>query len=91
MDDVEINLLEQKLINCRDTADSDIDNIEDILNINIDIEKSSVERILDFLVRSKNPYLFKVAGVKVRFEFSNNSNLSATDCISRAIKNEYIN
>lgn len=90
MNDIDIELLEQKLTECKNTKEYKKNEIEDISNINIDVKKSSIERILDFLVRSKNPYLFKVNGIIVRFQFSDDSGLSAEDCISRAIKNEYI-
>ena len=90
MDINRINQLEQKLTKCQNTEEYDTKEVEDLTKINIDTEKSSIDRILDFLDTSKNPYLFKINGMLVRFQFAEGSNLSAEDCISRAIKSEYI-
>lgn len=83
--------LEEKLEQCSriDIKTVNADEVEDIENIKIDKEKSSVERILDFLDTCKNPYLFKVNGVIVEIGFSDN-NINGTECVSRALKNEFI-
>ena len=89
-ENIDINKLELKLkrgsnINLDDVS---ISEVEDIDNIVIDSNKSSVERILDFLLKQKNPYLFKVGGVIVKVDFSNN-NVSADNCITEVFKDIY--
>lgn len=84
--------LKRKLDECCniDIKNVDINDVEDISNIKINKEKSSIERILDFLDTCKNPYLFKVDDVIVQIGFSDNSNIDATECVSRALKKEFI-
>ena len=89
-ENIDINKLELKLkrgsnINLDDVS---ISEVEDIDNIVIDSNKSSVERILDFLLKQKNPYLFKVGGVIVKVDFSKN-NVSADNCITEVFKDIY--
>lgn len=83
--------LEEKLEQCSkiDIKTVNADEVEDIENIKIDKEKPSVDRILDFLNTCKNPYLFKIDGVIVEIGFSDN-NINATECVSRALKSEFI-
>lgn len=49
----------------------------------------SDERILDFLTKVKNPYIFKVNGKLVRMRFAENTNLTADDCLTRVLENLY--
>lgn len=74
-----------KNIDIRTISDNDIDDIKDI---KIDRRKPSNERILDFLNKVKNPYVFKINGRIVRMRFSE-SNLTADDCLTRMLKNLY--
>lgn len=85
-------MLEKKLEQSSeiDIKNVNIDDVEDISNIKIDKEKSSVERILDFLDTCKNPYLFKVNGIIVQIGFSDDSNMNASECVSRALKNDIV-
>ena len=64
-------------------------NIDDITSINIDKRKSSNERLLDFLMKVKNPYVFKVKGKLVKISFSEDSNKTADDCLTNVLKNLY--
>ena len=82
---MELKLKRGSNINLDDVS---ISEVEDIDNIVIDSNKSSVERILDFLLKQKNPYLFKVGGVIVKVDFSNN-NVSADNCITEVFKDIY--
>ena len=61
-------------------------NIEDI---KISRKKCREERILDFLTKVKNPYMFKVNGKLVRIRFSENTDLTADDCLTNVLKNLY--
>lgn len=90
MKDYDYKYLKDKLERCknidiRTISDNDIDDIKDI---KIDRRKPSNERILDFLNKVKNPYVFKINGRIVRMRFSE-SNLTADDCLTRMLKNLY--
>ena len=52
--------------------DVTLDDVDELGTIKIDRRKSSNERILDFLTKVKNPYIFKVNGRLVRMRFSEN-------------------
>ena len=68
--------------------DITLDDVDDIKNIKIDRRKSSNERILDFLVKVKNPYVFKINGRLVRLRFTENGP-SADDCLTNMLQNLY--
>ena len=67
----------------------DKDKISDISEINISRRKSSKQRILDFLNEIENPYFFKVADTVVQIGFSDDSNLTADDCLFNVLKDIY--
>ena len=50
--------------------------------LKLDKRKSSEERILDFLSKVKNTYIFKLKGKLVKISFSETSNLTADDCLT---------
>lgn len=85
-----INNLKEKLQKCKDTSLKDIklEDVDDLSTIKISRKKSSNERILDFLLSVKNPYVFKVDNHLVKIGFSNN-NVKAEDCISNVISSIY--
>ena len=83
--------LKEKFMECKKTdvktiQDKDVDEIS---TIKIDKRKSSNERILDFLCKAKNPYIFKCDGVIVKISFSDNSNMTADDCLTNVLKRLY--
>ena len=63
-------------------------SLDEISSIKIERRKSSNERILDFIVKVKNPYIFKVNGKLVRISFSN-TDKTAEDCLTNVLKNLY--
>lgn len=83
--------LAEKLERCKniDLKDVTLDDVDDIKDIKIDRRKSSDERILDFLTKVKNPYTFKVNGKLVRISFSEDTDLTADDCLTRVLENLY--
>lgn len=83
--------LTEKLERCKniDLKDVTLDDVDDIKNIKIDRRKSSEERILDFLIKTKNPYIFKVNGKLVRIRFSETSSLTVDDCLTNCLKSLY--
>ena len=77
--------LKEKLDRCKKIK---LDDVDEITDIKIDKRKSSNERILDFLNKTKNPYIFKVNGTLVRIGFSETSR-TADDCLTSVLKNLY--
>ncbi len=86
-----IEEIKEKLERCKNMnlEDVTLDDVDEISSIKIDRRKSSNERILDFLVKVKNPYIFKVNGKLVRIRFTENTNLTADDCLTRVLENLY--
>ena len=82
--------LEEKLERCRNMKLEDVtlDDVDEIGSIKIDKRKSSNERILEFLSKVKNPYIFKVNGKLVRMSFSD-TDKTAEDCLTRVLENLY--
>ena len=85
-----IEKLGEKLEKCRNMKLEDVtlDDVDELGSIKIDRRKSSNERILDFLTKVKNPYIFKVNGRLVRMRFSENGP-TAEDCLTNVLKNLY--
>lgn len=75
-----------KSSNIRFVQDKDIDDLKDI---KINTNKTKLERIIEFLQTVKNPYMFVVDGIKVKFEFAKNGP-NINDCIENLIKNKNI-
>ncbi len=86
----DIGELNNKLIRCENISLSEVnkEELDDISNIKIDKRKSSNERILDFLIKTKNPYIFKVNGRVVKIAFSKNEK-TADDCLTNVLKKLY--
>lgn len=58
--------------NIIDDFEFDINDLVDIRNIKINVNKPIQEKIIDFVRQVKNPYLFKVGDVVVKVNFNNN-------------------
>ncbi|MCX4248377.1 MAG: hypothetical protein OSJ65_01280 [Bacilli bacterium] len=82
--------LEEKLNRCKNMKLEDVtlDDVDEISSIKIDRRKPSNERILDFIIKTKNPYIFKVKGKLVRIRFSDTDE-TAEDCLTRVLENLY--
>lgn len=85
-----IEELKEKLERCRDVNLDDVklEDVDEIKYIKIDRRKPSEERILDFIMKVKNPYIFKVNGKLVRIRFSE-TDKTAEDCLTNVLKNLY--
>ena len=85
-----IEELREKLECCRNVNLDDVklDDIDEITSIKIDRRKPREERILDFIMKTKNPYIFKVKGKLVRIRFSD-TDKTAEDCLTNVLKNLY--
>ena len=83
--------LQEKLEKCRNMRLEDVtlDDVDELGTIKIDRRKSSNERILDFLTKVKNPYIFKVNGRLVRMKFSERGP-TADECLTNMLENLYI-
>lgn len=81
---------EEKLNRCRNMKLEDVtlDDVDEISSIKIDRRKPSNERILDFIVKVKNPYIFKVNGKLVRISFSD-TDKTVEDCLTKVLENLY--
>ena len=81
-----IQELEEKVKRCRNMKLEyvTLDDVDELSSIKIDRRKSSNERILDFLIKVKNPYIFKVNGRLVRMRFSENGP-TADECLTNML------
>ena len=68
--------------------DVKLEDVDEITDIKIDRKKTSNERILDFIMKAKNPYIFKVNGKLVRIRFSD-TDKTAEECLTNVLKNLY--
>ena len=91
MDKYNIEEIKEKLERCKSMKLEDVtlDDVDEISSIKIDRRKPSNERILDFIAKVKNPYIFKVNGKLVRISFSKNTDLTADDCLTKVLENLY--
>ena len=82
--------IEEKLERCRNInlEDVTLDDVDEVSSIKIDRRKPSSERILEFITKVKNPYIFKVKGKLVRISFTD-TDKTAEDCPTNVLKNLY--
>lgn len=85
-----IKELEEKLKICKDIdlSEVNIDEVDDLNEIRISRRKSKEERIIDFICKTRNPYIFKVNGRLVKIEFTDNGK-DGEDAIINVIKSIY--
>lgn len=90
MDKYNIKELAEKLERCRNVNLDDVklEDVDEITDIKKDRRKPSNERILDFITKAKNPYIFKVNGKLVRIRFSD-TDKTADECLTNVLKNLY--
>lgn len=90
MDKYNLDEIKEKLEKCRNMKldDVSLDDVDEISSIKIDRRKPSNEKILDFIAKVKNPYIFKVNGKLVRMKFSD-TNKTADDCLTKVLENLY--
>lgn len=85
-----INELEKKLFQCKNKKieEININEIDNLSDINIDRKKKGNDRILDFINKVSNPYMFNINGRIVKIEFTNN-NVNAEDSMVNIIADLY--
>ena len=59
-----------------DLQNCNIDDLVDIRDVKVDKSKSQIEKLLDFIEKIKNPYLFKVGDIAVKISFSDSNTQS---------------
>ena len=82
-----IKELEEKLKRCKDIdlSEVNIGEVDDLNEIKISRKKAKEERIIDFISKTKNPYIFNVNGRLVKIEFTYNGR-KAEDAILMLLK-----
>ena len=90
MKNYNIKELQDKLERCRNVSldEASIDDVDELSSVKINTKLNQVHRIIDFISKTKNPYVFKVNGKLVRMVFSENGP-TADDCLTRVLKNLY--
>lgn len=62
--------------------------MDELSDIKISRKKSKEEKVLDFISKTKNPYIFNVNGKLVKLEFTDNG-ANAEDAITNIMKSLY--
>ena len=90
MEKYNIKELEEKIKRCKYIEVNEVnkDDVDELSEIKISRKKSKEEKILDFIVKTKNPYIFKVNGKLVKLEFTDNGT-NAEDANINVIKSIY--
>lgn len=87
MKNYNIKELQDKLERCRNVSldEVSIDDVDELSSVKINTRLNQVDRIIDFISKTKNPYIFKVNGKLVKIEFCNNGK-KAEGSITRLLK-----
>lgn len=90
MEKYNIKELEEKLKRYKNIKinETNIDDVDELSEIKINRKKSKEEKILDFISKTKNPYIFKVNDKLVKIEFNDNGT-NAEEAITNIIKSLY--
>lgn len=90
MEKYNIKELEEKLKRFKtvNLNEVNINDVEELSEIKISRKKFKEEKILGFINKTKNPYIFNVNARLVKLEFSDNGK-SAEDAITNVIKSIY--
>lgn len=68
-----------------DLKECNIDDLVDIRDVKVDNNKSKIEKLMDFIDKIKNPYMFKVGDTVVKVKFSENNTQSFQQKIENII------
>ena len=90
MNKYNIKELREKLERCKNISldEVNLDDVDELSSIKINTRMNTVNRIIDFISKTKNPYIFKVNGKLVKLEFSDNET-NAEEAITNVIKSIY--
>ena len=90
MNKYNIKELREKLERCKNISLNEVnpDDVDELSSIKINTRMNPVNRIIDFISKTKNPYIFKVNDKLVKIEFSKNDK-SAEESLTNVIKSIY--
>ena len=90
MNKYNIKELREKLERCKNISLNEVnpDDVDELSSIKINTRMNPVNRIIDFISKTKNPYIFKVNGKLVKIEFSKNDKI-AEESLTNVIKSIY--
>ena len=90
MEKYNVEELEEKIKRCKyiKVNETNIDYVDELSGIKISRKSSKEEKILDFISKTQNPYIFKVNGKLVKLEFTDNGT-NAENAITNVIKSLY--
>ena len=90
MKNYNIKELQDKLERCRNVSldEVSIDDVDELSSVKINTRLNQVDRIIDFISKAKNPYIFKVNGKLVKLEFTDNGT-NIEKAIMNVIKSLY--
>lgn len=90
MKNYNIKELQGKLERCRNVSldEVSIDDVDELSSVKINTRLNQVDRIIDFISKTKNPYVFKVNGHLVQIGFTNNGK-TAEECLTNVLKQLY--
>ena len=90
MKNYNIKELQDKLERCRNLSldEVSIDDVDKLSSVKINTRLNQVDRIIDFISKTKNPYIFKINGRLVRMRFSENGP-TADECLTNMLENLY--
>ena len=90
MNNYNIKELREKLEKCKNICLNEVnpDDVDELSSIKINTKMNPVNRIIDFISKTKNPYIFKVNGKLVKIEFSKNDKI-AEESLTNVIKSIY--
>jgi len=90
MNNYNIKELREKLEKCKNICLNEVnpDDVDELSSIKINTRMNPVNRIIDFISKTKNPYIFKVNGKLVKIEFSKNDKI-AEESLTNVIKSIY--
>lgn len=90
MNNYNIKELREKLEKWKNICLNEVnpDDVDELSSIKINTRMNPVNRIIDFISKTKNPYIFKVNGKLVKIEFSKNDKI-AEESLTNVIKSIY--
>ena len=90
MNNYNIKELREKLEKCKNIYLNEVnpDDVDELSSIKINTRMNPVNRIIDFISKTKNPYIFKENGKLVKIEFSKNDK-SAEESLTNVIISIY--
>ena len=90
MEKYNVKELEEKIKRCKYIEVNEVnkDDVDELSDIKISRKKSKEEKILDFISKTNNPYIFNVNGKLVKLENTDNG-ANAEDAITNIMKSLY--